>query len=151
MLGQRAVVRTLCVVPLSHAHGSETLALPTLLAGGTLFLKSPKFAFPLYILEEIAQLRISFFSSVPAFYDAAVKLSLTQPPDLATLRLAACGTAPLARSTAQEFHARLRRGYPTDLPARGAARDLHESSRRRGDERRLHVDRWTAGPWGTDA
>jgi len=43
LLGQRAVVRTLCVVPLSRAHGSDTLALPTLLAGGTLFLKSPKY------------------------------------------------------------------------------------------------------------
>ena len=106
LLGLGAEDRTLCAVPLSHAHGSETLALPTLLAGGTLFLKSPKYAFPLYILEEIAQHRITFFSSVPAFYDAAVKLSLTQPPDLATLRLAACGSAPLARSTAQEFATR---------------------------------------------
>jgi len=43
LLGLRAVDRTLCVVPLSRAHGSETLALPTLLAGGTLFLKSPKY------------------------------------------------------------------------------------------------------------
>jgi len=32
LLGLRAVDRTLCVVPLSRAHGSETLALPTLLA-----------------------------------------------------------------------------------------------------------------------
>jgi len=81
LLGLPAVDRTLCVVPLSRAHGSETLALPTLLAGGTLFLKSPS----------------------------------------------------------------------TDLRARGDARDQHESSRRRADERRLHVDRWTAGPLGTDA
>jgi long-chain acyl-CoA synthetase len=106
LLGLGPADRTLCAVPLSHAHGSETLALPTLMAGGTLFLKSPKYAFPLYILEEIAQHRITFFSSIPAFYDAAVKLSLTHPPDLAALRLAACGSAPLARSTAEEFHAR---------------------------------------------
>lgn len=106
LLGLSAVDRTLCVVPLSHPHGSETLALPTLLAGGTLFLKSPKYAFPLYILEEIARLSITFFSSVPAFYDAAVKLRLTRPPDLATLRIAACGSAPFARSTVREFHAR---------------------------------------------
>ena len=83
LLGLTAADRTLCVMPLSHPHGSETLALPTLMAGGTLFLKSPKYAFPLYILEEVAQHRITFFSSIPAFYDAAVKLSLTHPPDLA--------------------------------------------------------------------
>lgn len=106
LLGLSAADRTLCALPLSHPHGSETLALPTLMAGGTLFLKSPKYAFPLYVLEEIAQHRITFFSSIPAFYDAAVKLSLIHPPNLAALRLSACGSAPLARSTAKEFHAR---------------------------------------------
>lgn len=106
LLGLTTADRTLCAVPLSHPHGSETLALPTLMAGGTLFLKSPKFAFPLYILEEIAAHRITFFSSIPAFYDAAVKLSLTHPPDLSALRLSACGSAALARSTAEEFHTR---------------------------------------------
>jgi hypothetical protein len=39
LLGLRAVDRTLCVVPLSRAHGSETLALPTLLAAGRCSLK----------------------------------------------------------------------------------------------------------------
>ncbi len=106
LLGLTAADRTLCALPLSHPHGSETLALPTMMAGGTLFLKSPRYAFPLYILEEIAQHGITFFSSIPAFYDAAVKLSLTVPPDLTALRLAACGSAPLARSTAEEFHSR---------------------------------------------
>jgi acyl-coenzyme A synthetase/AMP-(fatty) acid ligase len=105
LLGLGPADRTLCAVPLSHAHGSETLALPTLMAGGTLFLKSPKYAFPLYILEEIAQHRITFFSSIPAFYDAAVKLSLTNPPDLAALRLAACGSAR-REVHGGEFHAR---------------------------------------------
>jgi long-chain acyl-CoA synthetase len=136
LLGLGAADRTLCVVPLSHAHGSETLALPTLLAGGTLFLKSPKYAFPLYILEEIAQHRISFFSSVPAFYDAAVKLSLTQPPDLATLRLAACGSAPLARSTAQEFHARFGVGIQQIY---GLA-ELHAICMNRHDGERMSYD-----------
>ena len=136
LLGLVAADRTLCTVPLSHAHGSETLALPTLLAGGTLFLKSPKYAFPLYILEEIAQHRISFFSSVPAFYDAAVKLSLTQRPDLATLRLAACGSAPLARSTAQEFHARFGVGIQQIY---GLA-ELHAICMNRHDGERMSYD-----------
>jgi acyl-CoA synthetase (AMP-forming)/AMP-acid ligase II len=106
LLGLTATDRTLCAMPLSHPHGSETLALPTLMTGATLFLKSPKYAFPLYILEEIEAHRITFFSSIPAFYDAAVKLSLSRPPDLAALRLAACGSAALARSTAEAFHSR---------------------------------------------
>jgi len=73
LLGLRAVDRTLCVVPLSRAHGSETLALPTLLARDAVL--------------QVAEVQI----------------------------------------------------WP-----RGAARDLHEPSRRRADERRLHVDRWAA-------
>lgn len=105
LLGLTAGDRTLCVVPMSHPHGSETLALPTLMAGGTLFLKSPKYAFPLYILEEIAQHRITFFSSVPSFYDAAVKITHTEPLDLGALRLPVCGSAPLSRATAEKFHA----------------------------------------------
>jgi long-chain acyl-CoA synthetase len=136
LLGLGPADRTLCVVPLSHAHGSETLALPTLMAGGTLFLKSPKYAFPLYILEEIAQHRITFFSSIPAFYDAAVKLSLTHPPDLAALRLAACGSAPLARSTAQEFHARFGVGIQQIY---GLA-ELHAICMNRHDGERISYD-----------
>jgi acyl-CoA synthetase (AMP-forming)/AMP-acid ligase II len=107
--------RTLCTLPLSHAHGSECLALPTLLTGGTLFLKSPRFAFPLYIIEELARLRITFFSSLPQFYDLAVKLGLDRSPDLHALRLPFCGSAALARATAEAFYAKygvhIRQGY----------------------------------------
>lgn len=106
LLGLTGADRTLCAMPLSHPHGSETLALPTLMAGGTIVLKSPKYAFPLYLLEEIAHRRVTFFSSIPAFYDAAVKLSLPEPPDLSSLRVLACGSAALATSTAREFHGR---------------------------------------------
>lgn len=107
--------RTLCALPLSHTHGAECLALPTLMAGGTLYLKSPRLAFPLYILEELARLGITFFSSIPQFYDFAVKLELARPPDLSALRLPFCGSAALARATAEAFHARygvhIRQGY----------------------------------------
>lgn len=107
--------RTLCTLPLSHTHGAECLALPTLMTGGTLFLKSPRFAFPLYILEELERLAITFFSSIPQFYDVAVKLSPTRTPDLSALRLPFCGSAALARATAEAFFARfgvhIRQGY----------------------------------------
>ena len=107
--------RTLCALPLSHTHGAECLALPTLLTGGTLYLKSPKFAFPLYLLEELERLRITFYSSIPQFYDFAVKLALERTVDLGALRLPFCGSAALARSTAEAFYAKygvhIRQGY----------------------------------------
>lgn len=114
-LGLGAEDRTLCALPLSHTHGAECLALPTLLAGGTLYLKSPKFAFPLYVLEELERLRITFFSSIPQFYDFAVKLGAGRTPDLSALRLPFCGSAALSRATAEAFFARygvhIRQGY----------------------------------------
>jgi acyl-CoA synthetase (AMP-forming)/AMP-acid ligase II len=107
--------RTLCTLPLSHTHGAECLALPSLMTGGTLFLKSPRFSFPLYILEELERLRITFFSAIPQFYDVAVKLSLARPLDLGALRLPFCGSAALARTTAEAFFAKygvhIRQGY----------------------------------------
>jgi acyl-coenzyme A synthetase/AMP-(fatty) acid ligase len=136
LLGLGPVDRTLCTVPLSHPHGSETLALPTLMGGGTLFLKSPKYAFPLYILEEIAQHRITFFSSIPAFYDAAVKISLTQPPDLGALRLPLCGSAPLARATAEEFDAR----YGVRIQHVYGLAELHAICMNRHDGERIVVE-----------
>lgn len=114
-LGLQDDDRTLCTLPLSHTHGAECLALPTLLAGGTLYLKSPKFAFPLYILEELERHRITFFSSIPQFYDFAVKLENTKAPDLSALRHPFCGSAALARSTAEAFFERygvhIKQGY----------------------------------------
>jgi acyl-CoA synthetase (AMP-forming)/AMP-acid ligase II len=136
LLGLSAADRTLCAVPLSHPHGSETLALPTLMAGGTLFLKSPKYAFPLYILEEIAENGITFFSSIPAFYDAAAKLSLTDPPDLAALRLAACGSAPLATTSAEAFHA----SYGVRLQQIYGLAELHAICMNRQDSDRNTFD-----------
>lgn len=114
-LGLQDDDRTLCTLPLSHTHGAECLALPTLLAGGTLYLKSPKFAFPLYILEELERHRITFFSSIPQFYDFAVKLENAQAPDLSALRHPFCGSAALARTTAEAFYQRygvhIKQGY----------------------------------------
>jgi len=107
--------RTLCALPMSHPHGAECLALPTLLAGGTLFLKEPKFAYPLYILEELAQLKITFFSSVPTFYDFAVKVSGHRSVDLSALRHTICGSAALTEATAKTFfekyHVHIKQGY----------------------------------------
>jgi acyl-CoA synthetase (AMP-forming)/AMP-acid ligase II len=107
--------KTLCALPLTHTHGAECLALPTLLGGGVLFLKSPKFAFPLYILEELEELGITFFSSIPQFYDFAVRLAPGKTPDLSALRHPFCGSAALSVATAELFHnkygVRIKQGY----------------------------------------
>lgn len=114
-LGLKHDDRTLCTLPLSHTHGAECLALPTIMAGGTLYLKSPRFTFPLYILEELERLQITFFSSIPQFYDFAVKLENANAPKLGALRHPFCGSAALAKSTAEAFFARygvhIKQGY----------------------------------------
>ncbi len=114
-LGLSVSDKTLCTLPLSHTHGSECLALPTLMAGGTLYLKSPRFSFPLYILEELARLQITFFSSIPQFYDFAVKISGDKTPDLSALRHPFCGSAALAKITSEAFFAKygvhIKQGY----------------------------------------
>lgn len=114
-LGLTNAERTLCTLPLSHTHGSECLALPTLMAGGTLYLMSPALAFPLLVLSELERLGITFFSAIPQFYDFAVKLEVEQPPDLQQLRLAFCGSAALSVQTAAEFFGRygihIQQGY----------------------------------------
>jgi acyl-CoA synthetase (AMP-forming)/AMP-acid ligase II len=107
--------RTLCTMPLSHTHGAECLLLPTLMGGGTVYLKAPKLSFPLYILQELERLKITFFSTIPQFYDFATKLGASSAPDLGALRLPFCGSAALAKSTAEAFRARygvhIRQGY----------------------------------------
>lgn len=102
-LGLNQDDRTICTLPLSHTHGAECLALPTLMACGTLYLKSPKFSFPLYIIEELERLKITFFSSIPQFYDFAVKIEGAKTPDLSALKHPFCGSAALAKTTAEAF------------------------------------------------
>lgn len=113
--------RTLVALPLSHSHGLECLTLSTLMAGGTVFLYSPRFAYPQYILEELSQHKITFFSSVPQFYDYAVRLSPFEKSDLSGLRFPFCGSAALSAATArlffEKFGVSIKQGYGlTELP-----------------------------------
>ena len=114
-IGLTEVDRTLCTLPLSHTHGLECLAMPTLLAGGTLLLLPPRLAFPLYVIQELEAQKVTFFSSIPNFYDFAVKLPSTQTPDLSALRFPFCGSAALAKATAERFFekygVRIKQGY----------------------------------------
>ena len=106
---------TLCSVPLTHSHGLDCLALPTLLAGGRLLLADPAWAIPPAVFETIAEEKVTFFSSVPQFYQLALRLSADRQYDLPSLRLAFCGSAALSGQTAREFERRfgigMRQGY----------------------------------------
>lgn len=95
--------RTLCTLPLSHSHGVDCLALPSLLTGGTLFLHPPAAAAPNTVLSLLERHRISFFSSVPSLYGLAVKLLARREYDLSRLRLAFCGSVALTEEVARGF------------------------------------------------
>jgi acyl-coenzyme A synthetase/AMP-(fatty) acid ligase len=97
--------RTLCTVPLSHSHGIDCLALPSLLSGGSLYLINPQSSFPHRILESLEKNKISFFSSIPQTYDFLIALQKDskQKFDLSHLRHSFCGSAALAESTAKKF------------------------------------------------
>ncbi len=114
-LGLTAADRTLCAVPLSHSHGIDCLTLPTLLAGGTLFITAPELAAPTSILGTIEREKITFFSSVPSFYELCLKLIKKQSYDLSSLRLPFCGSAALSEATAESFFERfgvsIKQGY----------------------------------------
>jgi acyl-CoA synthetase (AMP-forming)/AMP-acid ligase II len=107
--------KTLCSVPITHSHGIDCLVLTTLLAGAELHVMPPAFAAPNTVLSYIEKNKITFYSSLPAFYFAANQLSSKFKYDLSSLRLAFCGSAALDIKTAQNFFERysmpIRQGY----------------------------------------
>lgn len=117
---QRAVTltdaeRTLCAVPLTHSHGLDCLAFPTLLGGGTLWLMPPQAATPMSVLNALTESRISFFSSVPSFFAVCNRLQHPEEYDLSALSRPFCGSAALSRTVAEGFLERfgrpLQQGY----------------------------------------
>jgi acyl-CoA synthetase (AMP-forming)/AMP-acid ligase II len=106
---------TLCTVPLTHSHGLDCLALPTLFAGGRLILSDAAAAIPAVVFATIARERVTFFSSVPTFYQLALRTDKGRSVDLSSLRLPFCGSAALSTETIQQFAARynvrIRQGY----------------------------------------
>ena len=114
-LGLNEYDKTLCSIPLSHSHGIDCLVLPTLLYGGQLYLYPPELAAPTSILKFIENEAITFFSSVPSFYEISLKLIKNQHYDLSSLRLPFCGSAALSQATAENFFAKfgvsIKQGY----------------------------------------
>jgi len=127
--------RTLCTLPLSHSHGLDCLALPTLYAGGCLHLISPQNANPQAVLECIDVEEITFFSSVPLFYRMCLELKPDAKFRLQSLRHMFCGSAAISPSTLKDFSARYGRhitqGY--GLAEIGVICTYHHNSLRDGD------------------
>lgn len=107
--------RTLCAVPLSHSHGIDCLAMPTLIAGGRLTIKKMKFVNPIGILKTIEKQKITFFSSIPSFYQFVLQLGERKQFDLSSLKHPFCGSAALNPEIAPELKRRfgldLKQGY----------------------------------------
>ncbi len=110
-----AADKTLCSVPLSHSHGLDCLTLPTLFAGGTVYLTDPKTSFPYRILDWIEKHNITFFSSLPQMYDFFNQAAAQKKYNLSSMRHAFCGSAALAENTAIDFYKNfnlpLKQGY----------------------------------------
>jgi acyl-CoA synthetase (AMP-forming)/AMP-acid ligase II len=86
-------------LPLYHQHGLGGLH-AALIAGGTVHIRS-KFT-PADLVQTIDQTRASVLFAVPTIYQALVN-SGVRAEGLRTLRLAACGSAPLSPALAQRL------------------------------------------------
>ena len=87
--------KTLIAVPLAHSHGIDCLAMPTLIGRGTVVLKKMKLAGPVQVLKAIDKFKITFFSSIPNFYQFLLEIDPSKSFDLTSLRHPFCGSAAL--------------------------------------------------------
>lgn len=94
--------RTLCILPLSHCHGIECLALSALLGRGELVLADPMSADPTSVAAAIREHGITVFSALPRFYDQLLALA-PDPGVLRSLRIPMCGSAALDPELSSEF------------------------------------------------
>lgn len=94
-VGDRALRRTLCVLPACFGHGLIGNGLLPLLAGGELTILPAAGASALADLGRlIDDSRATFMSSVPAIWRAGLRLS--RPPRRGTLERVHCASAPLS-------------------------------------------------------
>jgi len=92
-IGDNPLARTLVTLPTHFGHGLIGNALTPLLAGGDIVLHPPGLALAQNLGRIIDDRRISFMSSVPAFWRMALKFSA--PPRLESLLRVHVGSAPL--------------------------------------------------------
>jgi acyl-CoA synthetase (AMP-forming)/AMP-acid ligase II len=93
-IGEKPLARTLVTLPTHFGHGLIGNALTPLLAGGDIVLHPPGLALAQNLGRIIDDHRISFMSSVPAFWRMALKFSAA--PRLDSLLRIHVGSAPLS-------------------------------------------------------
>jgi acyl-CoA synthetase (AMP-forming)/AMP-acid ligase II len=99
-MGLRAEDRILAAIPMSHAYGFSSVALPALVRGSLLVV--PDASGPLASLEAAASAGATVFPTAPAFLQAVLKMS--QPPAWPdSIRLVISAGAPLLPETAARF------------------------------------------------
>lgn len=99
---------TLCMHPLTHAFGSDTISLPALSSGQTLYLMDCRSITPIKVLELLSSHQITIFGALPWLYKALIELEGVgaNTNTLASLRLAMSAGTPLTVEVAEDFYKR---------------------------------------------
>ncbi|WP_024794938.1 class I adenylate-forming enzyme family protein [Tomitella biformata] len=85
----------LLILPLFHANAICASVLSSLLAGAQISITG-RFS-PARFLADVARLRPTYFSAVPTIYAMLVAQAERVETDLASLRVAVCGAAPISK------------------------------------------------------
>lgn len=99
---------SLLILPLFHVNGIVVSILSPLLAGARATIAGG-FS-PQTFLDTVQRVRPTYFSAVPAIYAMLSALPSDTDPDLASLRFAICGAAPMPAELIDRFE--LRFGVP---------------------------------------
>jgi long-chain acyl-CoA synthetase len=99
-MGLQPAERTLASIPLSHAYGLSSVALPALRRGMLLIV--PDASNPLDALRAARDSEVTFLPTVPAYLQAVLRMS-SPPPLPDCLRLVITAGAPLPPATATRF------------------------------------------------
>ncbi len=95
---------SLVVLPLFHVNGIVAGTMTPLLVGGRVTLAG-RFA-PAAFLEQVAAVRPTYFSAVPAIYALLSTLPQDTAYDVSSLRMAVCGAAPMPAELIARFEQR---------------------------------------------
>lgn len=95
-MGLRAAERILASIPMSHAYGLSSVAMPCLMRGSLLVV--PDEGNPLATMHAARFGDVTFLPTVPAYLQALLKMS-SPPPLPQSLRLIITAGAPLHRRT----------------------------------------------------
>ncbi|SFV05277.1 class I adenylate-forming enzyme family protein [Alicyclobacillus macrosporangiidus] len=135
-LGSTPEERILNLLPMTHCFSICVEILHALLSGGTLYLRSGRFA-PRAVLGEIARHRITFICGVPSIFMVLNEALDRREFDVSSLRVGLVGGAPVPVETVREFEGKtgiiIVEGYgQTELSPLASLQPPHPDKRRLG-------------------